>query len=252
MILIKIGGTVIENLDNLLADIPEDVIIVHGGGKEVTRIAEKLGKKQQFIVSPSGYRSRYTDQETMEIFQMVIAGRINKDIVRKLMKLGRRAVGICGVDMELIKAERKKSLIAIEGGRKRIIEGGYTGKIVEINKEFLHMFLDNNIIPVIGAVAISEEFEPLNVDADRIVGAISQVVGVDKIIFFTDQNGILDKNSKTISRVKRSQLENLEVGFGMDKKLLGSSEAKAGEIIIANGLVKRPFSNIQGTVIVNE
>mgnify|MGYP001078565405 FL=1 len=96
---IKIGGSVLENLENLLTDIPDrDVIIVHGGGKEVTRVAERMGKEQRFIVSPDGYRSRYTDQETIQIYQMVIAGRINKDIVRILTRLRRRSIGICGLD----------------------------------------------------------------------------------------------------------------------------------------------------------
>jgi len=250
MIVIKIGGSVLENLENLLADIPDrDVIIVHGGGKEVTRVAERMGREQRFIVSPNGYRSRYTDQETIQIYQMVIAGRINKDIVRTLTRLGRRVIGICGLDSGLIKAKRKKWLITREEGRKRMIEGGYTGKITEVNTKFLQTLLDNEIIPVIGALAMGEEFEPLNVDADRVVAAISQAMEVEKIVFFTDKNGILDSNSKSIPRIRKSQLSNIKVGFGMKKKILACTEARVKEIIVANGLIKNPYTSIQGTVI---
>ncbi len=250
MIVIKIGGSVLENLENLLADIPDrNVIIVHGGGKEVTRVAERMGKEQRFVVSPRGYRSRYTDQETIQIYQMVIAGRINKEIVRILTRLGRKAIGICGFDLGLVRAKRKKWLIVKEGGRKKMIDGGYTGKITEVNTEFLQILLDSGIIPVIGAIAMGEEFEPLNVDADRVVAAISQAMEVEKIVFFTDKNGILDSNGETIPRIRRSQLDNIKVGFGMKKKILAITEARAREMIVANGLVDHPNTSIQGTVI---
>ena len=250
---IKIGGSVLENLENLLTDIPDrDVIIVHGGGKEVTRVAERMGKEQRFIVSPDGYRSRYTDQETIQIYQMVIAGRINKDIVRILTRLRRRSIGICGLDSGLIRAKRKKWLIMKEEGRKKMIEGGYTGKITEVNTEFLQILLDNKIIPVIGALAIGEEFEPLNVDADRVVAAISRAMDIEKIVFFTDQDGILDSNGKTIPQIRKSQLSKIKVGFGMKEKILGCMEAQTKQMIIANGLRKNPFTSIRGTVIENE
>ena len=130
-----------------------------------------------------------------------------------------------------------------------MIEGGYTGKIIEVNEEFLQILMDNNIIPIIGALAIGENFEPLNVDADRVVAAISQVMEVEKIIFFTDKNGILDSNEETILRIKRSQLDKIEVGFGMKKKILACTEARSKEMIVANGLIKHPYTSIQGTVV---
>ncbi len=243
----------LENLENLLADIPSrDLVIVHGGGKEVTRVAEKMGKKQRFIVSPSGYRSRYTDLETIQIYQMVMAGKINKDIVRILTRLGRRAIGICGLDLGLIRAKRKKWLITKENERKIMIAGGYTGKITRVEIKFLQTLLDNNIIPVIGALAIGEDFEPLNVDADRVVAAISHTIGIEKIVFFTDEDGILDPNGRTIQWIRRSQLGKIKVGFGMKKKILGCMEAQAKEMIVANGLGEKPFTSIRGTVIADE
>ncbi|MEK6877526.1 MAG: acetylaminoadipate kinase, partial [Thermoproteota archaeon] len=133
MITIKIGGSVVDGLHpSTISDLKkvsqqEKVIIVHGGGKEVTRISEALGKEQKFIVSPGGIKSRYTDKETVEIFTMVMSGKINKMIVGMLQKNGINAVGLSGVDGQIIQAERKKKLVIInEKGRKMAIDGGYT------------------------------------------------------------------------------------------------------------------------------
>ncbi|MGH9923660.1 MAG: [LysW]-aminoadipate/[LysW]-glutamate kinase, partial [Nitrososphaerales archaeon] len=136
MIVIKIGGSVVDGLhQSTMPDLKQvtsqdKVILVHGGGKEVTSIAEKLGKEQRFVVSPGGIRSRYTDKETAEIYTMVMSGKINKEIVLMLQKNGINAIGLSGVDGGIIKAERKKKLIIVdERGRKIAIDGGYTGKI---------------------------------------------------------------------------------------------------------------------------
>ncbi len=116
MITIKIGGSVVDDLHpSTILDIKkisekEGLIIVHGGGKEVTKVCEQLGKEPKFVTSPSGIKSRYTDQETVEIFTMVMSGRINKTIVRMLQKNGINAVGLSGIDGRIIEAERKKKI----------------------------------------------------------------------------------------------------------------------------------------------
>ena len=139
MITIKIGGSVVDELHpSTIADIKkvsqqEGVILVHGGGKEVTKVCSQLGKEPKFVTSPSGIKSRYTDKETAEIFTMVMSGRINKTIVQMLQKNGINAVGLSGVDAKVIEADRKKKLLIInEKGRKQAIDGGYTGKIREV------------------------------------------------------------------------------------------------------------------------
>ncbi|MDX1373409.1 MAG: [LysW]-aminoadipate/[LysW]-glutamate kinase, partial [Nitrososphaeraceae archaeon] len=174
MIVIKIGGSIVEGLHpstiddikNLLKD--EKIVIVHGGGKEVTNIGNKLGKEQRFIVSPTGVRSRYTDKETAEIYTMVMSGKINKSIVRMLLNSGIPAVGISGIDGATIKAERKKKLIILnENGRKMAIDGGYTGKIKSVESSLIQILLTNNFVPVISPIALSEDIDFLNVDGDR-------------------------------------------------------------------------------------
>src|SRR5208283_85341 len=144
-IVIKMGDRVInsvlsESTLNDLAKITHQTptVLVHGGGDTVTSIAEKLGVHQRFVTSPEGFRSRYTDSETIQVFTMVMAGKINKEIVRHLQSRKIPAVGLCGLDGALIRAERKQKLIVKdERGRRLIIDGGYTGKITHIDDSLL-------------------------------------------------------------------------------------------------------------------
>ncbi len=268
MIVLKIGGDVFERGlgPNLSADIKEvletsKLVIVHGGGDEVTRVAEKLGKKQVFIYSPSGIRSRYTDRETAEIYTMVMAGKINKNIVRFLLGEGIKAVGLSGVDATLLRAKRKKRLIIVdERGRKRIIDGGYTGKIEQVNTQILKLLMENGYVPVVSPTAIGEENYFLNVDSDRAAASIAGALKAEKVIFLTDVEGIF-LEGKLVRRISLKEAEEImsRVGPGMDKKVMASIEAlKAGvgEAIIASGLVDKPvisaLNHLTGTVIYTE
>jgi len=180
MIVIKFGGSVLYDLHpSIIEDIRQislnqKMVLVHGGGKEVTNIATKLGKEQRFIVSPTGIRSRYTDKETAEIYTMVMSGKINKIIVRMLVEAGIRAVGISGIDGNTLKAIRKTKLTVLnEKGRKMIIEGGYTGKISSVETSLLNTLTDGGFLPVVSPIALSENYEYLNVDGDRAAAYIA-------------------------------------------------------------------------------
>ena len=254
MITIKIGGSVVDGLHpSTISDLKkvseqEKVILVHGGGKEVTKISEALGKKQKFIVSPGGIKSRYTDKETVEIFTMVMSGRINKRIVGMLQKNGINAVGLSGVDGKIIQAERKKKLIIInEKGRKMIIDGGYTGKIRDVNASLVRSILDQGYFPVISPIAISEEFDFLNVDGDRAAAYIAGKMQSDKILFLTNVDGLLmdDKLVEKISLIEAKEILP-RIGFGMEKKVLAATEALemgVKEALIANGQRENPISS---------
>jgi len=254
MITIKIGGSVVDGLHpSTISDLKkvseqEKVILVHGGGKEVTKISEALGKEQKFIVSPGGIKSRYTDKETVEIFTMVMSGRINKRIVGMLQKNGINAVGLSGVDGKIIQAERKKKLIIInEKGRKMIIDGGYTGKIRDVNASLVRSILDQGYFPVISPIAISEEFDFLNVDGDRAAAYIAGKMQSDKILFLTNVDGLLmdDKLVEKISLIEAKEILP-RIGFGMEKKVLAATEALemgVKEALIANGQRENPISS---------
>lgn len=253
MITIKIGGSVVDNLHpTTISDIKkvvekEGVILVHGGGKEVTKISEQLGKEPKFVVSPSGIKSRYTDQETVEIFTMVMSGKINKTIVRLLQKNGVNAIGLSGVDAKVLQAERKKKLLIInEKGRKQAIDGGYTGKITEVNSKFVRSLLEQGYTPVISPIAISEESDFLNVDGDRAAAYVAGKVQTDKVLFITNVDGLLidDKLVRELSLAEAKEIRP-KVGFGMEKKILAATEALdmgVKEALIANGQKENPIS----------
>ena len=267
MITIKIGGSVVYNLHpSTILDIKkvaesEGVIIVHGGGKEVTKVCEQLGKEPKFVTSPSGIKSRYTDKETAEIFTMVMAGRINKTIVQMLQKNGINAVGLSGVDGKIIQAERKKKLLIVnEKGRKQAIDGGYTGKITEINSNLIRALLDQGITPVISPIAISEEADFLNVDGDRAAAYVAGKVGTDKVLFITNVDGLL-MDDKLVTKLTLAEAKEIrpKIGPGMEKKILASTEALdmgVKEALIANGQKENPISSAIShdncTVIRNE
>ncbi len=254
MITIKIGGSVVDNLHpTTISDIKkvaeqEGIILVHGGGKEVTKVSKQLGKEPKFVTSPSGIKSRYTDKETIEIFTMVMSGRINKSIVRMLQKNGINAIGLSGVDAKIIQAERKKKLLIInEKGRKQAIDGGYTGKISHVNASFIRTLLDQGLTPVISPIAISEESEFLNVDGDRAAAYVAGALKADKVIFVTDVDGLLiDK--KLVPKLSLAEAKEIrpKIGPGMEKKILAATEALdmgVKEALIGNGMRENPISS---------
>jgi len=267
MITIKIGGSVVDNLHpSTISDIKkivdaEGVILVHGGGKEVTKVCEQLGKEPKFVTSPSGIKSRYTDKETAEIFTMVMAGRINKTIVQMLQKNGINAIGLSGVDAKIIQAERKKKLLIVnEKGRKQAIDGGYTGRIKEINSRFIKSLLDQGLTPVISPIAISEESDFLNVDGDRAAAYVAGKVGTEKVLFITNVDGLLI-DDKLVTKLSLAEAKEIrpKIGPGMEKKILASTEALdmgVKEALIANGQKENPISSAIAhdncTVIHNE
>ena len=253
MITIKIGGSVVDDLHpSTILDIKkfvesEGVVLVHGGGKEVTKVCKQFGKEIKFVTSPSGIKSRYTDKETIEIFTMVMAGRINKTIVQMLQKNGINAIGLSGVDAKIIQAKRKKKLIIInEKGRKQAIDGGYTGKIKEINSSLIKNLLEQGLTPVISPIAIGEESEFLNVDGDRAAAYVAGKIGSDKVLFITNVDGLL-MDDKLVTKLTLAEAKEIrpKVGPGMEKKILASAEALdmgVKEALIANGQKENPIS----------
>jgi acetylglutamate/LysW-gamma-L-alpha-aminoadipate kinase len=268
LLVIKIGGSILKEgaSSELVSDLKtlakeHKLILVHGGGAEVTETAAKLGKEQQFIVSPQGFRSRYTDKETMEIFTMVMSGKINKQIVSALQSQGIPAVGLSGLDGALLKAERKKRLIVVdERGRKKVIDGGYTGKINEVKVDLLGLLFEKGYVPVLTPIATSEDFEPLNVDGDRTAAIVAGALKADRLILLTDVAGLL-LNDKVVPKITAAEAEEalLKIGKGMSTKVHAALEALTQgvkEVFITSGVKQHPISSAlrheSGTVITIE
>ncbi|MHA1238889.1 MAG: [LysW]-aminoadipate/[LysW]-glutamate kinase [Candidatus Odinarchaeia archaeon] len=252
-LVVKIGGTIIDgDLTNLAADTKKNsekhsIAYVHGGAKIVSEISKKMGKEPEFIVSPSGSRSRYTDEETIKIYEMAMAGSANKKIVKAFLSAGIPAVGLSGLDGKLLVAQRKKKLKVVRNGKIFLIEGGYTGKIVEVNPKLLEILMNGGYMPIIASLALGKEWEALNVDADRAAANVAGGLKADTLLLLTDVPGVLDENKKTIKELTYEEAKQMRknVGFGMEKKLLAAVEAlEAGvsQVIISSGTVEEPIT----------
>jgi acetylglutamate/LysW-gamma-L-alpha-aminoadipate kinase len=212
------------------------------------------------ITSPSGYTSRYTDRKTLEIFLMAVNGKVNSLLTEQLQMLGVNALGICGLDGKLIQATRKDSIQSIENGKRKIIRDDYTGKIEMINSELLMLLLQAGYLPVIAPVAVSENGEALNVDADRAAAKVASALCAEILVLLTGVPGLMKSfpdESTIIRQLTPNQLaEASEAAQGrMKKKVLGAEEALkggVGRIIISDGRIQNPITNAlsgNGTVI---
>jgi len=266
MLVVKIGGSQGVGLDAVCADIADlvskkqPVVVVHGGSAETNEISEKLGFPPRFVTNQSGFTSRYTDRNTLEIFAMVTNGRINTLLVERLQKSGVNAIGLSGLDARLMIAKRKDAIRIVENGRQRILRDDYTGKIENVNGSFLSTLVASGLTPVISPLAMSPDGIALNVDADRAAAMVAGAVNADELIILTNVPGLMrhfPDESTVIPHIPRNGLEQaLSLAEGrMKKKVLGASEALdlgVPRIIFADGRVEHPLHNAlagSGTVI---
>lgn len=262
MIVVKIGGGKGIGYDEILRDIAghKDVVVVHGGNYETSMLSEKLGKPPRMVTSVSGHESRYTDRETLEIFEMVYCGKINKMIVEKLQKLGVNAVGLSGLDGRLFEGRRKESVKIIENGKRKILHDDYTGKAEKINAALLKLLMKNGYMPVLTPPAISYESDAINVDGDRIAALVAGTLKADALIILSNVPGLLrnvNDESSVIPKIEMGRIQAYaEYAKGrMKRKIMGAEEALAGgakKVIIADGRISNPVTSAlsgNGTVI---
>ncbi|SHE93300.1 N-acetylglutamate kinase [Thermoanaerobacter uzonensis DSM 18761] len=201
-VVIKYGGSAMLDC-NLKRMVMQDIVlmkfvglnpvIVHGGGPEINKMLEKLGIESKFV---NGLR--VTDEATMEIVEMVLMGRINKEIVSLINELGGQAIGISGKDGKLLKAEKD-----ISNG-----DIGYVGKIVDVNIDVITMMLEKGYIPVIAPVSFGDDGKTYNVNADTAAGKIAEALKAEKLILLTDVEGILSNINDKSSLISRMDLEH--------------------------------------------
>ena len=186
IIVVKYGGNAMIS-DELRETVINDIvlmkcigfkpIVVHGGGPYISSFLDRLGEKSEFI---NGLR--YTDKKTMEVVQMVLGGKVNKDLVTLIEKSGGKAIGLCGLDGSLLKAKKLENEIDL----------GYVGEVTSVNTEAITMALDSGYIPVIGSMAIGEDGNDLyNINADTCAAKIASALKAEKLILLTDVAGVL-------------------------------------------------------------
>ncbi|MBE5878302.1 MAG: acetylglutamate kinase, partial [Lachnospiraceae bacterium] len=226
IIVVKYGGSAMSN-EELQKNVIKDVtllklvgfkpIIVHGGGKEISRWVAKAGKEPKFV---NGLR--VTDEETMEIAEMVL-NKVNKSLVAMVEELGVNAIGISGKDAGLLKVDKKYS-----DGQ----DIGFVGDVKEVNPKVLYDLLEKDFLPIIAPIGLDDNFRTYNINADDAACAIAKAVGAEKLAFLTDIEGLYkDINDKDsfISRLSASQADQLiadgYIGGGMLPKLTNCTSA---------------------------
>jgi len=263
MMVIKIGGAEGINYDLFLEDLArhqdQEIVLVHGGSGELNKISTKLGKPPVMVTSASGHVSRRTDKDTLEIYNMVLCGKINKSIVEKLQGLGVNAVGLSGMDGRLLVGKRK-DIIITEDGKKKIIRDDYTGKVEQVNVKLIKLLLENGFMPVISPPALSHDNEAINVDGDRAAAMIASALHADILLIFSNVPGLLrDVNDETslVREIRKENIaEHMSLAKGrMKKKIIGTIEALqqgVSRVVLSDARMQNPITQAlegKGTVI---
>jgi acetylglutamate kinase len=189
----------------LLRYIGINPVIVHGGGPQIGATMERMGKKPAFVGG-----QRITDEETMDIVEMVLGGKVNKEIVSLINRTGGRAVGLTGKDGGLIQAKKLKMTKRSEStGEAEIIDIGLVGEVTEVRPGALVALEEGGFIPVIAPVGAGASGETYNINADLVAGAVAGSLKAEKLILLTDQAGILDKDRKLIPSLNKKKVESM-------------------------------------------
>ncbi|MEK7724640.1 MAG: acetylglutamate kinase [Acidobacteriota bacterium] len=264
---VKFSGKVTENKENL-ASLAEElalihqvgihVCVIHGGGKQLSQLAQKLGVAQTVIDG-----RRVTDDDTLELAKMIFAGKINTEILAALRQRGTDAVGLSGVDGDVISAIKRppKEILNRETGETKTVDFGNVGDVVEINTKLLKLLLENDYLPVISSLGADGEGQIFNINADTVAAEIAVKLQAEKLVLLSDVNGIyLDSNDETtkLSRVSIAEAEEMisngTATGGMIPKLqsligLLNRGVKSAHIIggnVRNGILSEVFTD-EGT-----
>ena len=227
-IVIKYGGNAMVNEDlkksvmddiTLLKYVGINPIVVHGGGPDITSALGVYNIESKFI---NGLR--VTDEDTVGIAQMVLVGKTNKDIVSKLNHAGGKAIGLCGLDGNLIKC--KKYYTEVDGKKTDI---GYVGEVTQINTKMINLLTEDEYIPVIAPIGSDDEGNSYNINADSVASAVAEALNAEKLIYLTDVRGVLDSNGELIHRIYTDEvdalIENKTITGGMIPKVTGCKDA---------------------------
>lgn len=215
---VKFSGKVTENKENL-ASLAEElalihqvgirVCVIHGGGKQLSELAQKLGVTQTVIDG-----RRVTNDDTLELAKMIFAGKINTEILAALRQRGTDAVGLSGVDGDVISAVKRppKEILNRETGETKTVDFGNVGDVVEINEKLLSLLLENDYLPVISSLGADDNGQIFNINADTVASEIAVKLKAEKLVLLSDVNGIYlnpDDETTKLSRVSISEAEEM-------------------------------------------
>jgi len=266
VLVIKIGGGASLDHERIADDIAalvrdgNQLVVVHGGSALTNELATRLGHPPEFVTSVSGYTSRRTDRRTLEIFEMVYCGQVNKGLVERLQRRGVNALGLSGLDGRLWEGPRKDAIKIVKGGKRLVLRDDYTGKIERVNTPLLHALLAQECVPVLTPPAASYEGEAINVDGDRAAAMTAVALRAETLVILSDVPGLLERFPDEASLIRRIPAADLPRFMDlaedrMKKKVLGAREAIAGgvaRVIFGDGRVEHPVRRAlsgEGTVI---
>lgn len=226
---VKFSGKVTEDKENLAALAEElallhqvgiRVCVIHGGGKQLNELAEKLGVVQTVVAG-----RRVTDDETLELAKMIFRGKINTEILAQFRRRGVHAVGLSGIDGGVITAVKRppKDVLNKETGETKIVDFGHVGDVVNVDVSLINNLLDSNYLPIISSLGADDDGRIFNINADTIAAEIAVSLGAEKLILLTDVNGIyLDENDES------TKISRLTVADA--KEMIASGRATGGMI----------------------
>ncbi len=242
-IVIKYGGNAMVD-DTLKTSFARDIVlmkavgirpvIVHGGGPQIGRLLDKLGKDTHFVDG-----LRVTDKETMDVVEMVLGGLVNKQIVNLINQHGGLAVGLTGKDGDFIRAKK----IDQQGDQQQSagsewVDLGHVGIVSSIEPAIVDLLGQGDFIPVIAPIGVGEDGFSYNINADLVAGKVAEVLGAEKLILLTDVSGILDKNGELLTGISLSEIEQLvqdgTIAGGMIPKTRCATEALNGGVSSAH------------------
>jgi acetylglutamate kinase len=216
-VVIKYGGNAMEN-DELKNSFARDVVmlkqvglnpvIVHGGGPQIGSLLERLGKESKFVQG-----MRVTDQETMDVVQMVLGGLVNKDIVNLIQHNGGQAIGLTGKDGRLIKARKMRLKAQDENNpalqTSEIVDIGHVGEVQGIDTTIIDLIAGSDFIPVIAPIGVDDNGVSYNINADLVAGKMAEVLRAEKLILLTNVAGLKDKQGKVLTGLSAERVDEL-------------------------------------------
>lgn len=227
-IVIKYGGHAMVD-DKLKRDFANDItllkfiginpVVVHGGGPQISKVLSAMGITSTFIRG-----MRYTDDATMDVVEMVLGGKVNKDIVARINQEGGRAVGLTGKDGNLILAEKMKIYVQDDQEKPpEIIDPGMVGDVKSVNPEIIHTLTAKGFIPIIAPVGVGKNGETYNINADVVASRIAASLEAERLILLTDVDGVLDADNALISSIDdqriRQMIRDKQIKGGMIPKV---------------------------------
>ncbi|GAB6097600.1 acetylglutamate kinase [Desulfatiferula olefinivorans] len=246
-IVVKYGGHAMVD-EQLKEDFARDItllkfigvnpVVVHGGGPQINKVLDKMGITSRFVRG-----MRMTDEETMDVVEMVLGGKVNKSIVAQINRQGGKAVGLTGKDAGLITA--KKMTIYHQEDKNsppEIIDPGHVGEVTAINHELIRSLADQGFIPVIAPVGVGEAGETYNINADLVAAEVAKALSASRLILLTDVDGVMDASKTLITSIRaetiKAMIDDQSISGGMIPKIecaLGALEKGVEKVHIING-----------------